>query len=187
MEVITSKNSPVVAAHRTAQKVLRDITKAYPHKLSLTGGLVIVENALELFYPVVAGVALDAVLRGDLPTAFSMVAIIFSFWLIGATRRALDTRIYTKIYQDLVGKVIVNERKRGLATSAIIVHASLARQFVDFFEVQVPALATALVSVVGAVIMLFILAPLIGILSLFVLLISIFTGFRFLKKSEIIA
>lgn len=49
---------------QSAGKVLRDIVKDYPGKLSMTGGLVLAENGLELLYPVIAGIALDAVLEG---------------------------------------------------------------------------------------------------------------------------
>lgn len=169
---------------QSARKVLGDILKEYPGKLSLTGGLVLAENGLELLYPVIAGVALDAVLEGNLSTAFMMMGIIFTFWLVGALRRAIDTRVYTHIYKELVGKVILSERRQGLASSSTVVHAALARQFVDFFEIQVPAFVTAIVSVAGAVIMLVILEPLVGGLAAGALLLSILTGFRFVKKSE---
>ncbi|MDW3197073.1 MAG: ABC transporter six-transmembrane domain-containing protein [Cytophagales bacterium] len=171
----------------SAGKVLRDIVKEYPGKLSITGGLVLAENGLELLYPVIAGVALDAVLEGNLSTAFIMMAIIFTFWLVGALRRAIDTRVYTHIYKELVGKVIQSERKQGLPPSSTVVHAGLARQFVDFFEIQVPAFVTAIVSVAGAVIMLVILEPLIGGMAAAALLISVLTGFRYVKKSETFA
>lgn len=172
-----------VGEQRTG-RVLGNIMKEYPGKLSITGGLVLAENGLELLYPVIAGVALDAVLEGNLSTAFVMMAIIFTFWLVGALRRAIDTRVYTHIYKDLVGKVIMTERKQGLPPSSTIVHAGLARQFVDFFEIQVPAFVTAIVSVAGAVIMLIILEPMIGVLAVGALLLSILSGFSFVKKSK---
>ena len=187
MESLTHETTCPAVGRKRAGKVLRDILKVYPGKLSMTGGLVLVENALDLFYPVAAGIALDAVLAGNLSTAFLMVSIIFTFWLIGALRRVVDTRIYTRIYTELVGKVIMTERKQGLPSTATVVHAGLARQFVDFFEIQIPAFVTAIVSVAGAVIMLIFLEPLIGSLAAGALLISIFSGFRFMNKSERIA
>ena len=170
-----------------AGTVLRDILRHNPRRLAFTGVLVLAENALDLFYPVVAGIALDAVLEGDLNTAFIMVGIIFLFWLIGALRRAVDTRVYTWIYRDLVARVILSERKQSVPSASIIVHAGLARQFVDFFEIQVPAVVTAGVSVAGAVIMLIVLEPLIGMLTAVAFLISILTGFRFVRKNQRIA
>ncbi len=172
---------------RTAGKVLKDIMKTYPKRLSLTGVLVLAENVLDLLYPVAAGIALDAVLSGNLPRAFMMVAIIFAFWLIGAIRRAVDTRVYTRIYADLAESVVMSERKLGLPSTITVVHTGLARQFVDFFEIQVPAFVTALVSVVGAVGMLLLLEPVIGILAALFLLISIIGGKYFMKRSEHLA
>ena len=172
---------------RTTGKVLKDIMKTYPRRLSITGALVISENALDLFYPVFAGIALDAVLQGNLSRAFSMVAVILGFWLLGALRRAVDTRIYTKIYADLAGKVVLSERRRGLSGPSTVVRAGMARQFVDFFEIQVPALITALVSIVGAVGMLLILEPFIGLLAAIALIFSVVGALIFMKRSEFLA
>ena len=174
-------------SQQSASKILRGIIRAHPKSLTLTGILVLAENALELFYPMVAGIALDAVLNSDLLTASYMVGVILTFWVIGAIRRAIDTRVYAKIYQSLAYDVAINARKHGLDNSATIVHTGLARQFVDFFEVQVPAFVTGIVSVVGAVVMLIVLEPFVGTLASAALLIAVLTGFRFMKKSETIA
>ena len=171
----------------TAGRVLKGIIRNYPKRLSLTGGLVLAENVLDLLYPVAAGVALDAVLAGDLPRAFMMVAIIFAFWIIGAVRRAVDTRVYARIYADLAGSVVMNERKLEVSPTTTVVHAGLARQFVDFFEIQVPAFVTALVSVVGAVGMLLLLEPTIGLLSAVFLMLSIVGAMYFMRRSEYLA
>ncbi|MEM7548286.1 MAG: ABC transporter six-transmembrane domain-containing protein [Bacteroidota bacterium] len=181
MEAVTQETG---VGRQSASKVLAGILKQYPGKLSITGGLVLAENGLELLYPVIAGVALDAVLEGNLSTAFIMMGIIFTFWLVGALRRAVDTRVYTHIYKELAGKVILSERRQGLSPNSTIVHAGLARQFVDFFEIQVPAFVTAIISVAGAVIMLVILEPLIGVLAAGALLFSVLSGFRFMRKSQ---
>ena len=160
------------------------ILRCYPGKLSLTGGLVIAENALDLFYPLAAGIAIDAVIRGDLPRAFLMVGVIFAFWLIGALRMAVDTRVYASIYAEIVGQVSQEERKRGLASSIRIAHAGQARQFVDFFEHQVPAFATASVSIIGSVAMLLILQPIVGAVAAAILLVMAVFGVRYTRKTE---
>lgn len=167
-----------------SRSVPLQILRLYPGKLSLTGGLVIAENALDLFYPLAAGVAIDAVIQGDLPRAFVMVGIIFGFWLIGALRMAVDTRVYAKIYGEIVSRISEDERKRGLASSVRIAHANQARQFVDFFEHQIPAFATAVVSIIGSVAMLLILEPIVGAVAGAILALMIIFGVRYTHKTE---
>ena len=180
---MTSKTIP----QQPTPKVLWHILKTHPKRLALAGSLILLENGLELFYPVVAGIALDAVLAGDLPRAFVMVGIIFSFWVIGAARRSIDTRIYTKIYQELVGSIVLQERALGRSDGAVIVHAGLAQHLVDFFEVQIPAFMAALVAVVGSVVMLLFLEWPIGLLAALALLWYALSGWRMMKRSEHIA
>lgn len=174
-------------AQASVGDVLKGIIKSHPKKILITGSLVLLENGVEVFYPVAAGIALDAVLRGDIATSMMMVGVIFLFWLIGAIRRAVDTRIYARIYADLAGKVIESERKNGIAPSVTIAHTTLARQFVDFFELQVPVFVTAVVSVAGSVIMLTVLEPIVGMVAATLLIVFLIFAVGFTKKSEFLA
>lgn len=180
-------HTSMMASEPTAGRALLRIVKRYPGRLSLTGGLVISENALELLYPLAAGIALDAVIVGDLQTAMLMVGVIFGFWMIGAVREAVDSRVYARIYADLAGDVIDAERRNGIAATTTIVHTALTRQFVDFFEVQVPVFATALVSIVGSVAMLLILQIEIGLIAFSLLVLSGLLARRYMSVSQSIA
>ncbi|MBV6656625.1 MAG: hypothetical protein KI785_02535 [Devosiaceae bacterium] len=172
---------------KSAARVLKSIVRRYPGRLSLTGALVIGENALDLLYPLAAGIAIDAVLSGNLERAFLMVCVIFGFWLLGAVRKALDTRVYTRIYADLARSVVLTERRASLGTSTTIAHAALTRQFVDFFELQVPAFVTAAVSIIGSVVMLVVLAPQVGAVATGLLLLAVLAALRYMSLSQFIA
>ncbi|MFP3747728.1 ABC transporter six-transmembrane domain-containing protein, partial [Achromobacter sp. SIMBA_011] len=80
--------------------------------------------------------------------------VVLGFWVVGAARRALDTRTFTRIYADLAVPVILNQRQQRHSTSKAAARVVLAREFVDFFEKHVPTIATALVSIIGAAAML---------------------------------
>lgn len=175
------------AEQPTASRALARIVKRYPGKLSLTGLLVIAENTLELLYPLAAGIAIDAVIAGDLPRAMLMVGVIFGFWLLGGIREAVDSRVYARIYADLASDVIESERQGNVAASTTIVHTVLTRQFVDFFEVQVPIFATAFVSIIGSVVMLLILQTEIGLVALGLLILSALLSTRYMRVSQCIA
>src|SRR5450830_1655730 len=154
---------------QSASQTLKAIAKVYPGKLFCTLSLVALENALLLAYPLFAGFAgfaVDAMLRGDAGNALFYAAVVLGFWVVGAARRALDTRTFTRIYADLAVPVILNQRLQRHSTSKADARVVLAREFVDFFEKHVPAMATALVSIIGAAAMLLAIEPLVGLACL---------------------
>jgi hypothetical protein len=151
---------------QSASQTLKAIAKVYPGKLFCTLSLVALENALLLAYPLFAGFAVDAMLRGDAGNALFYAAVVLGFWVVGAARRALDTRTFTRIYADLAVPVILNQRLQRHSTSKAAARVVLAREFVDFFENHVPAIATALVSIIGAAAMLLAIEPWVGLACL---------------------
>ncbi|WEL77927.1 ABC transporter six-transmembrane domain-containing protein [Pseudomonas sp. CBSPAW29] len=148
---------------QSASQTLKAIARAYPGKLFCTLSLVALENALLLAYPLFAGFAVDSIIRGDAGSALFYAAVVLAFWVVGAARRALDTRTFTRIYADLAVPVILNQRLQNHSTSRAAARVVLARDFVDFFEKHVPIIATALVSIVGAAVMLLVIEPWIGL------------------------
>ena len=151
---------------QSASQTLKAIARAYPGKLFCTLSLVALENALLLAYPLFAGFAVDSIIRGDAGSALFYAAVVLAFWVVGAARRALDTRTFTRIYADLAVPVILNQRLQNHSTSRAAARVVLARDFVDFFEKHVPIIATALVSIVGAAVMLLVIEPWIGLACL---------------------
>ncbi|NMX63806.1 hypothetical protein HBO05_19350 [Pseudomonas sp. WS 5079] len=169
---------------QSASQTLKAIAKAYPGKLFCTLSLVALENALLLAYPLFAGFAVDSILRGDAGSALFYAAVVMAFWVVGAARRALDTRTFTRIYADLAVPVILNQRLQNHSTSKAAARVVLARDFVDFFEKHVPVIATALVSIVGAAAMLLVIEPWVGLACFAALLLCIILLPRFARRNE---
>lgn len=169
---------------QTAGQTLKAIARAYPGKLSLTLSLVALENGLLLAYPLFAGFAVDSIIRGDASSAVFYAAVVLAFWVIGALRRSVDTRTFTQIYADLAVLVVMDQRNRKQKTSTVAARVVLAREFVDFFEKHVPIIATALVSILGAAVMLVILEPWIGMACLVALVICMTLMPRFVRVNE---
>lgn len=168
----------------SASQTLKAIARAYPGKLIATMSLVVLENSLLLAYPLFAGFAVDSILRGDTSSALLYALVVLAFWTVGAARRAVDTRTFTRIYADLAVMVVVNQRRQNQSTSTVAARVVLAREFVDFFEKHVPIITTALVSIVGAAVMLVIIEPWIGIACMVVLLLCMTLMPRFARRNE---
>ncbi|WGT25663.1 ABC transporter six-transmembrane domain-containing protein [Pseudomonas marginalis] len=169
---------------QSASQTLKAIAKAYPGKLFGTLSLVALENALLLAYPLFAGFAVDSIIRGDVGSAVWYAAVVLGFWVVGAARRAVDTRTFTRIYADLAVPVILNQRLQRHSTSRAAARVVLARDFVDFFEKHVPTIATALVSVVGAAGMLLVIEPWVGLACLLALLLCVTLMPGFARRSQ---
>lgn len=116
-----------------------------------------------------AGIAINAIVAGETFTALLYSVVVAAGWALGALRRRVDTQVFTGIYARLVIRVIINEKRQSSAHSAIVARAALSRQFVDFFEQQLPILFTSVVSIIGSAFMLIFIEPVVGI-SCFIML-----------------
>lgn len=169
---------------QSAGQTLKAIARAYPGKLFFTLSLVALENALLLAYPLFAGFAVDSIIRGDTRSALVYAVVVLAFWVVGAARRAVDTRTFTRIYTDLAVPVILNQRLQNQDTSTAAARVVLAREFVDFFEKHIPTIATALVSIVGAAVMLTLIEPWIGLACLLALILCSTLLPRFARRNQ---
>lgn len=169
---------------QSASQTLKAIARAYPGKLFATLSLVALENALLLAYPLFAGFAVDSIIRGDAASALLYAGVVLGFWVVGAARRALDTRTFTRIYADLAVPVILNQRLERHSTSKAAARVVLARDFVDFFEKHVPIIATALVSIIGAAGMLLVIEPWVGVACLLALLLCVTVMPGFARRNQ---
>lgn len=169
---------------QSAAATLKAIARAHPGKLLGTFSLVGLENALLLAYPLFAGFAVDAILRGELRLALLYALVVLAFWLVGAARRAVDTRTFTRIYAELAVPVILAQRQQNHSTSTVAARVVLAREFVDFFEKQLPLLATALASIFGAALMLLAIQLWVGAACLLALLLCLTLLPRFVNHNQ---
>lgn len=153
-------------------RTLKLIASQNIKKIAITFSLVLVENGLILVYPIIAGIAINAIVAGDTALAMLYAGVILVGWSIGAARRRVDTAVFTKMYGDLAVKVIMNEKSHHQDDSTIIARATLTREVVNFFELHFPILFTSLISIFGSAFMLLFVEIYIG-LSVFAILVII--------------
>ncbi|QKF92749.1 ABC transporter six-transmembrane domain-containing protein [Campylobacter sp. CCUG 57310] len=168
----------------SAFKTLKLIAKQNFKKLFLAFSLVLAENGLFLIYPLLAGIAINAIIEGKVLLALTYSLMVFIGWGIGAARRRIDTQVFTKIYADLAVKVIMNEKAESKDDSVIIARANLSREFVDFFEQHFPMLFTSAVSIFGSVVMLFFIEFYVGLATFIVIVIFAILLPRYISKND---
>ncbi len=162
---------------------LKNIAKENIKKLSGTFSLVAMENLLFLLYPLVGSFAVNAVLKGNVQHALAYALMVFVIWAVGSARRAVDTRVFVRIYANLAVPAILSQKTKG-NTSSAAAHAALSRQFVAFFEEHLPVLIISVFSVVGSVVMLLIIEFWSGLVALFILLVFLSFLSRYTKIND---
>ena len=165
-------------------KMLKHIGQTHRRKLITTFSLVGLDNLLLLVYPVFGGWAINAVMEGNVWQAMLYGVVVLLMWIIGAARRAADTRTFTQIYTEIAVPVVLEQRKREVPHSAITARVALSREFVSFFEEHLPIAATSLVSIFGACMMLLILEFWVGVLAVAILTLFLWLLPRFAAISE---
>ena len=164
--------------------MLKHIGQTHRRKLITTFSLVGLDNLLLLVYPVFDGWAINAVMEGNVCQAMLYGMVVLLMWIIGAARRADDTRTFTQIYTEIAVPVVLEQRKREVPHSAITARVALSREFVSFFEEHLPIAATSLVSIFGACMMLLILEFWVGVLAVALLALFLWLLSRFAAISE---
>lgn len=149
----------------SAVDTLKSLGFRHRKKLAFTFLLVVAENLTYLLYPLMAGFAINAIVAGNALHA----VVVFIMWAIGAARRSVDTRTFTRIYAELAVPVILAQRQDHQNASTIAARVALSREFVDFFEKHLPTLITVVASILGASIMLLAIEPWTGIACLAIL------------------
>jgi ABC-type multidrug transport system fused ATPase/permease subunit len=132
-----------------------DALRPFRWRISLTYILTFFEDLLELSYPWATGLAIDGLLDQN----FMMAAPIIVAWTlrsaIGCFRQMYDTRLYTDVYNAIVTETILRQRGAGVKATSVAARSAMSREFVTFFEKEVPVVVTSIIGIVGSVVILF--------------------------------
>jgi ABC-type multidrug transport system fused ATPase/permease subunit len=136
------------------QGALRGVFRTYCWQILVTYALFMVENLLRLAQPYLLGLAINDLLGSSCRGVVLFVVQHAAFVLVSICRRRYDARAYRRIYADVAGGLVQEQRRRGVVVTAVTARSALAREFITFFERDVPVMMYALFSVVGALVML---------------------------------
>jgi len=149
----TTNADPTLAA------TLAQLSSSHFRALLGTYGLTNLENVARLALPLLLGRAVDGLLRGSRWPLIGYVVAHAAYAALGVARRRWDTRAFTHIYAEEAAAVVARLHRAGADGSRVAARAAMTREFVDFFERDVPALLFAGYAMIGAAIALFGLCP----------------------------
>jgi len=152
-------------------------------RLALTYALTLLENVLNVLYPFLTGLAIDAVLAGRWRGVAPLLTVWTLHLVVGLFRHVYDTRVFTLVYADLAAGLVERQRAQGAEAAEIAARVALSREVVEFLQADIPAVTASSVQFLGAMIMLCLLSPWVGALSVIALLpVALFT-WRFARAS----
>jgi ABC-type multidrug transport system fused ATPase/permease subunit len=140
------------------------VFRAERWRLALTYAVTLLENLFYLLYPLTVGVAIDGLLAGRGPWALVPLVTIWALHIaVGAARQVYDTRVFARIHAEVATRTIARQRAAGVGTTEIAARSVMSRELVDFFEREVPTIATAALGLVGGIAMLFLYDRVVGL------------------------
>lgn len=113
------------------------------------------ENMFELSYPSLTGLAVNGLLKHDFTGLWLLLGVWLAHTATGVFRQSYDTRVFAEIYTDLATRTVSEQETKGFSTSQIVARSSLSREFVNFFERDIPATVNSLFGLLGALVLLF--------------------------------
>ncbi len=168
----------------SVSQVLKSLFRSNYRSILFTYGLTVLENSFELLYPLVIGFAIDGLLKGNYSSIISFLCTWFVHAVTAIFRHVYDTRIFTRIYSNLVTAMVVEQSQQGVSYSQIAARSTLSREFIDFFERNIPQIIAGLFSFTGAFVMLFIYDVQIGLYCLALLIPLIAINRSYAHKSQ---
>jgi ABC-type multidrug transport system fused ATPase/permease subunit len=124
-------------------------------RITFTYALTVIEDLLELAYPWATGLAINGLLAHD----YRMIAPVMIAWVlhtaIGCGRQMYDTRLYTQVYNTIVTDTVLRQRRSAIESTKVAARSAMSREFVTFFEKDMPIVLNTLVSIVGSAAILF--------------------------------
>lgn len=108
-----------------------------------------------LVSPYLLGKAVDDLINKSYDGFLVLSFFFFIRIFVSMFRRIIDTKVYTKIYTDLVTKFLSGKKIDKKDVSKLNAHSVLAREFVDFLEVDLANVLSGIFTLIGSVVMLF--------------------------------
>lgn len=128
------------------------LVRVFQFRIGITWALTLGETALIALVPLFIGFAIDGLLAGDTGPLVQLAGVMLALIVVSVMRRVYDTRVFGAVRVE-VGRTQVT-RASKLPISKLNAQLGMGRELVDFLEVEIPVVMTALIQIVVSVIVL---------------------------------
>ena len=137
--------------HTMEAKFIKGIVYHHRKKLLLTYFLVLLEKIGELSIPFFLGISIDGLVNHNFMPLIYLGSIYLIWVLIGTIRHRYDTKTYTNIYNQIVIDIIDKDKEQNVSKTCA--HTNLIREIIDFMEFDKVYITTAIINIIGSMIM----------------------------------
>jgi ABC-type multidrug transport system fused ATPase/permease subunit len=176
----TRRKFPVA---RESRSELWGFAQRYRWRIALTYSLFAIENVLRLLQPLLIGLAINDLLKSSPVGLIIFATVHIAHMAIRAWRDMYDTRCFTAIYNERVEELVLQQRAMGVVVSTVAARSAMAREFVNFWERQIPIIIQSLFSLAGAMLILFYYDSVLVLFCVALLVPSLILNFVFGRKS----
>lgn len=123
---------------------------AYLPRIAATWLVVLIENVLIAFVPLLIGLSIDGLLAGKTDEFLALASVLIVLGFVAVGRRIYDTRVYGTIRVDLGSSLYTRRlgaRRAALKVSKDSARLDMSRELVDFLEYEMPELMTAVIQI----------------------------------------
>lgn len=137
------------------QTILSSLSRGERLSIAGTYSLTLLENLCMLAYPAITGWAVDGLLKGSYRGLSALIAVWLVHLVTSFVRQRYDTRVFMGLYARLAVLTVAEQKRLGHGTSIVSARVEMMRDMVGFFEADVPAMFSQVVTVIGSLVMLF--------------------------------
>lgn len=137
------------------QTILAALSRGERLAIAGTYTLTLLENLCMLAYPALTGLAVDGLLKHSYQGLWALIAVWLVHLVAAFVRQRYDTRVFMGIYARLAVNTVADQSSRGHGTSIVSARVEMMRDMVGFFDADVPAMFSQVVTVIGSLLMLF--------------------------------
>jgi hypothetical protein len=168
---------------RSQLRPVTEMMRPFRWRIAFTYVLTVVEDVLELSYPWATGLAINGLLAHD----YRMIAPVMIAWalhtVIGCGRQMYDTRLYTEVYSTVVTDTVLRQRQSGIEPTKVAARSGMSREFVTFFEKDMPVVLNTMVSIIGSSAILFYYDLVIGAVAAVLFMPVAILNRRYMRRS----
>jgi ABC-type multidrug transport system fused ATPase/permease subunit len=140
------------------------------------------ETLCYLFIPAGAGFCIDGFIEHRFWGVWAFAATYLGWQGIAVLRRIYDTKLFSKIYNDISIKTIEHHKIEGIDDGKINARIELLKEVVTFFEDDFPFMLNSFVEMFGSAILLYFYNPKILLVCFVIIVPSLIINWFYSKK-----
>lgn len=129
------------------------LVRVFHLRIGVTWALTLCETALIALVPLFIGFTIDGLLAGQTGALFQLAGVMVALIVVSVIRRIYDTRVFGTVRVEVGRTQTMRASKQPV--SKLNARLGMGRELVDFLEVELPLVMTAIIQIIISIIVLY--------------------------------